>query len=487
MDDALAQAALPKELEEQLIAELKGEVISPADHRYQDARKVWNAMFDDHRPAVILRCADEEDVLKSIRAVRHADLPVAVRGGGHHVAGFGTCDGGVVIDLSRIRSTEMRNGGLVAAVGGGATLHDVDTATDAHDRSVPLGVVSPTGVGGLTLSGGVGWLTRLHGYTCDNLVAARVVTAAGEIVRTSETENPDLLWGLRGGGGNFGVVTEFEYRTHPIAGVVVAEAYHVVDSDRRVEDTLRFYREWTAHLPREATVWIVVERIGDDYDLLADSKGRLVVSLLGCCVGSAERAELHLAPMLTEGNPTAVRIRPMRMVELQHAQDGSGAAAPDMHVYMKGEMITELTDSVISKIAAHAQQLPSTGSLFEMGMLGGAMADQPRMASAMGLRNARYLAGFTMMTMQGEQVTAGTEWAKTGWSALREVSAGGTYLNFSGDENAHRVLGSLVAADAPKRSKLLELKGRYDPGNFFRINHNIPPLAQPAAQGVSPR
>src|SRR5579884_248182 len=204
MDEALAELALPNELEEQPRNELAGPVISPSDDRYQDGCRVWNAMFDNHRPAVVLRCADEEDVRRAISALRHSDLRVAVRGGGHHVAGFGTCDGGAVIDLSEIRSTEIRDGGSVIAVGGGATLHDVDTATDAVGRAVPLGVVSPTGVGGLTLSGGVGWLTRLHGYTCDNLVAARVVTAAGEVVHTSETENQDLLWGLRGGGGNFG-------------------------------------------------------------------------------------------------------------------------------------------------------------------------------------------------------------------------------------------------------------------------------------------
>lgn len=475
MDEALAELALPKELEEQLRTELTGSVISPSDDRYHDACRVWNAMFDNHRPAVILRCADEEDVLRSVRALRQSDLPVAVRGGGHHVAGFGTCDGGVVIDLSQMRSTDMRNGGSLIAVGGGATLHDVDTATDAVDRSVPLGVVSPTGVGGLTLSGGVGWLTRLHGYTCDNLVAARVVTAAGEVVHTSEKENPDLLWGLRGGGGNFGVVTEFEYRTHPVEGAVVAEAYHVVDSDRRVEDTLRFYREWTADLPREVTVWIVVERVGAAYDLLADSYGKLVVGLLGCSVGPAQRGEKQLAPMLTEGNPTASRITPMRMVELQHAQDDSGAAARDMHSYMKGEMITELTDSVIAEIAAHTQRLPSAGSLFEMGMLGGAMADPSNTASAVGLRNARYIAGFTLMTAESDQVAPGIEWARAAWAPLREVSAGGTYLNFSGDESSQRVLGSLAEDDAAKRRKLLELKRRYDPGNFFRINHNIRP------------
>ncbi len=475
MDEALAELALPNELEEQLRNELAGPVISPSDDRYQDACRVWNAMFDNHRPAVVLRCADEEDVRRAISALRHSDLRVAVRGGGHHVAGFGTCDGGAVIDLSEIRSTEIRDGGSVIAVGGGATLHDVDTATDAVGRAVPLGVVSPTGVGGLTLSGGVGWLTRLHGYTCDNLVAARVVTAAGEVVHTSETENQDLLWGLRGGGGNFGVVTEFQYRTHPVGGAVVAEAYHVVDSERRVEDTLRFYRDWTAELPREVTVWIVVERVGGAYDLLPDSRGKLVVGLLGCSVGPTARGEEQLSRMLTEGNPTATRITRMRMVELQRLQDGSGAATRGMHSYMKGEMITELTDSVISEIAAYSQQLPSSGSLFEMGMLGGAMADQPNTASAVGLRDARYIAGFTLMTAQPDEVAAGIEWARAAWAPLRQVSAGGTYLNFSGEETAQRVLDSLAEDDAAKQRKLLELKRRYDPGNFFRINHNIRP------------
>jgi hypothetical protein len=461
----------------ELGAGLRGQLILPSSPHYDDARRVWNAMHDALRPSAIVQCAGEDDVAHAVRCARAAAVPLAIRGGGHHVAGFGTCDGGLVIDLRLLRHAIPIDEGRRIVVGGGATLHDVDVAGDAAGRAVPVGVVSQTGIGGLTLSGGIGWLTRLHGYTCDNLCAADVVTADGEFVHASEDENADLLWGLRGGGGNFGVVTQFEFETHrSCPAVVVGEAYHLAEDERSVEDVLRFYRGWTTDLPREVTVWIVIERVNADYDLLPDAIGQLAISMLGCYAGdSVEAGERLLSPLRREGTPTAHRTSAMRLVELQHLQDQSAAAAPGMHTYMKGEMITELTDAAISGIAARAHHLPTQASLFEMGMVGGAMGERDEMDAAVGLRNGRYMAGFSMMSADAENLEPAIAWTREAWEIFADATAGGTYLNFSADESPERVLGSLGAPRGGKRARLAALKRDYDPGNVFRLNHNIDP------------
>lgn len=433
-------------------------------------------MFDDRMPLAVARCANEEDVCLAVSVLSQEDVPVAVRGGGHHIAGFGTCHEGVVIDLGGLRHAESHAAGSEITVGGGATLHDVDVATSVVDRAVPLGVVSETGVGGLTLSGGIGWLTRLYGYSADNVVSARVVTANGEVVRASERENADLFWGLRGGGGNFGIVTEFNFAAHPVGNVQVAEAVgSAVDHDA-VERMLRFYRDWTEELPRTATVWVEITRAGGS-DATSDSDPRLIVSLLGCSVAPPERAREDLAGITQFGDRAKARIRSMRMVDLQHLQDASGAAAKGMRSYMKGEMITELTDEMITSIASSCEAMPTAGSLFEMGMLGGAIADRDNSFSAVGLRGARFIAGYSMMAGDRDDVGTGIRWARSAWEPLTARSAGGTYLNFSGDEDADRVLASMSASDRSKDKRLRELKRRVDPQNFLRNNHNIAPAA----------
>jgi len=460
-----------------LRAKLRGPVIAPGQPGYDDARKVWNAMFDDRRPLAVVRCVDEDDVAAAVRCLRGTGAPIAIRGGGHHIAGFGTCDAGFVIDMGAMRTVvPVDDGGSRVRVAGGATLHDVDTATDAVGRAVPLGVVSPTGVAGLTLSGGLGWLTRRHGYTCDNLVSARVVTAEGEVVVASERENPELLWALRGGGGNFGVVTEFEFETHPVGPVAVAEAYYPAEREDELVQLLRFYRDWTAELPDAVTAWIMIERASDGHELGADALGKLVVGLLACSLETSGRDRAALEPMLREGSPALTRTTTMSMLDLQHLQDGGSSAATGMHSYMKGEMLTELTDSAIAGIAHHSTQLPTETSLFEMGQLGGALAQRGELDAAVGLRHTRYLGGFSMMSTDGANLDEHIAWTRKAWSSMTDGSAGGVYLNFSGDESRERVMGSLGAApDDEKRRRLVDLKRRYDPDNVFRVNHNIDP------------
>ena len=404
-------------------------------------------MFDDRRPAAVLRCASERDVVEAVRLLR--DLGAAVGGARRRPPhrwfrrlrprvrdrserdAFGD-------DGRRSRDRRRR-----------ATLHEVDTATSSVGRAVPLGVVSPTGVAGLTLSGGVGWLTRRHGYTCDNLLSARVVTAAGDVVTAGEDENADLLWGLRGGGGNFGVVTEFTFQTHPVDEVLIADAYHVVKDESHLESLLRFYRDWSGEQPNETTAWLVVERSNDWYNSLYEgATGDLVFGLLACCISPSDSARRALEHLTGGHGPVFARVSESRLVDLQHLQDDSSSAATGMQSYMKGEMLTELTDEAIAGIAHHCLRMPTPSTLFEMGSLGGAMGDSGELDAAVGLRDAIYLGGFSMMSRDGANLTKNiVVWTRDGWTVLRSGSAGGVYLNFSGDESEERILGSLGKVD----------------------------------------
>src|ERR1700761_3280979 len=229
----------------ELKASLEGDVIAAGDAGYEAAAKVWNGMYDERRPVAVLRPSSEEDVRRAVATLADVDAPLAIRGGGHHIAGFGGCDGGFVIDLGAMRGASVDAEARRIRVEGGALLHDLDTAGAEHGLSVPVGVISPTGVAGLTLTGGVGWQTRAHGYACDNLRRARVVTAAGEVVEASEDENPDLLWGLRGGGGNFGVVTEFDFEAHPQEAALVTYVYYKVESAEEIAELVGAYRDWS--------------------------------------------------------------------------------------------------------------------------------------------------------------------------------------------------------------------------------------------------
>jgi hypothetical protein len=460
-------------------ARFRGDVIRPGHPSYERAARVWNAAFDVLRPAAVLRCVDEDDVVTAMRAVRESGVPVAVRGGGHHVAGFGSCDGGFVIDLELIRNVVAVDHRCERLrVGGGATLHEIDTVTAAFGRAVPLGTVSKTGIGGLTLSGGIGWLTRRHGYTCDNLVSARVVTPSAEVVIASEDENADLLWGLRGGGGNFGIVTEFEFRTHDAETVETAEAYRVVDDESDFLEALAFYRKWTLGLSESATVWLSVEHIAPFHHMLPEQAwGRLAVCFLACTLDVSPEGRRELDALLEWAPDGCARRADMRLIDLQHVQDSSNSAADGMYTYMKGEMLTSLTDIAISGISKAMMSVPTSNSLFEMGMLGGALGAHDDADGAVGMRDAQYLAGFSMMSTESLGFEQHTAWAREARECLMgNGSAGGVYLNFNGAEPGDQVLGSLGASrGSAKRARLIRLKRQFDPGNLLRRNHNIDP------------
>jgi FAD/FMN-containing dehydrogenase len=466
------------------IAELqdrvRGPVIPPDDAAYEEARKVWNGMFDERRPAAVIRPADEADVAAAVAVLADVEAPLAMRGGGHHIAGFGGCDGGFVLDLSGMRGSAVDPDARRIRVEGGALLHDLDTAGAEHGLSVPVGVISPTGVAGLTLTGGVGWQTRAHGYACDALRACRVVTAGGEVVVASEEENPDLLWGLRGGGGNFGVVTELEFDAHPRDEVLVTFVYYAVEDAEDIAGFLHQYRDWAGESNNDHTAWTFIGTASTTFEALApDLVGRKYIGFTACSLDTGDASRAHLERIEHFGAPVLAQTAAMRMVELQHFGDGGDAALAGMPRYMKGEMMRELTDEMLAGIAARSAAMPTRRTIYEMGMLGGEMAARGEMEMAVGLRDANFLGGFSIMGEEpGEDIAPAMQWAREAWQVLRPGSVGGTYLNFDGEADEDRVLGSLSADRGdPKREKLAEVKRTWDPGNRFHVNHNIAPEA----------
>jgi FAD/FMN-containing dehydrogenase len=464
---------------DELRANLDGEVIAAGDPEYTAATKVWNGMFDDRRPVAVLRPTSEEDVRRAVAALADVDAPLAMRGGGHHIAGFGGCDGGFVIDMSRLRGSSVDPDARRIRVQGGARLHELDTAGAEHGLSVPVGVISPTGVAGLVLTGGVGWQTRKHGYGCDKLRSARVVTAGGDVVVASEEENADLLWGLRGGGGNFGVVTEFEFDAHEQDAVLVTYVYYRVDDAEEIAALVRAYRDWSLESNRDQTGWTFLGTASETFRPLApDLVGKKYVGFTACSLDLSDASRVHLEKIERFADaPLIAQTVPMRMVELQHFGDSGDAALAGFPRYMKGEMMRELTDSMIDGIAGKAVAMPTTRTIFEMGMQGGAMADIGEMEMAVGMRDAEHLGGWSVMGDEpGEDISDAIQWAREAWQVLAPGSCGGTYLNFDGEADEGRVLGSLSADRGDeKRARLAEIKRTWDPGNRFHVNHNIRP------------
>jgi FAD/FMN-containing dehydrogenase len=293
---------------------LRGELLRPGDRGYEEARRIWNGAID-RRPALIARCVDEQDVASALRFARDRELAISVRSGGHGVAGHAICDGGLVIDLSLLKGVEVDPAGLVARAQAGALLGELDAATQPHGLATPAGIVSHTGIAGLTLGGGIGWLTRALGATVDNLLSARMVTADGSVVTASDEENPELLWGLRGGGGNFGIVTEFEYRLHPLDPTVLAgPVYYALDEGA---DVLRAYRDAVADAPDVLTTIVNLRLVPPLQFLPSELHGRPVVTVLGCWCGELERGERAVQPLRELGTPLFDGLKPRPFIELQ--------------------------------------------------------------------------------------------------------------------------------------------------------------------------
>jgi FAD/FMN-containing dehydrogenase len=443
-----------------------GELIGPDDARYDGARRVWNGMVD-RRPALIARCAGEDDVVAALGFAREHRLAVAVRGGGHNVAGNAVCDGGIVIDLSALKTIAVDPDRRTAVVRPGVLLGELDRATQAFGLATPTGNVSMTGVAGLTLGGGLGWIARKHGPACDNLLSARVVTAAGERVTASADENPDLLWGLRGGGGNFGVVTSFEYRLHPVGPQVIAGGVLHAFSD--APEVFRFFADFVATAPDELSVTASTFRAPPGMPIAPDLHGELVTMLAVCWAGDLVAGERALRPLRSFGRPLADLIAPMPYTALQ---SGSDAAYPNgQQNYWKSHYVDEMTDGAIATLMEHAPRMTSPQSSFYFQHLGGAIGRPGIDTAAFGHREAVF--DFAILTVWNDRAEDDEHltWARD-FAAAMAPYATGVYVNNLGVEGADRVRAAYAPATY---ERLVALKNAYDPHNVFRLNQNVVP------------
>ena len=451
---------------EELRQALMGPVVAPGDADYERSRRVWNGVIDRH-PALVARCASTADVVEAVRFARSERLLTAVRGGGHNVAGYGTCDGGIVIDLSAMRGVEVDAERRLARVQGGALWSDVDTAAQAHGLGVTGGLISHTGVGGLTLGGGIGWLMRKHGLTCDNLLAADLVTADGMRVRASGDENPELLWALRGGGGNFGVVTSFEFALHPVGSVYGGGILQPLE---QAGEFLRAYREWAPDAPDELTTLANFITVPPAPSFPADLHGRKVMAVGFCYSGSQEDGDRAIEPLRRMGAPVFETAALMPYAVRNTLQDPS--APPGLCSYWKSDYLTGLDDALIDLLVECARQATSPFSMIHVYQLGGAVARTDEDSAAYAHRSAPFVASIIAAWMDpSEDATAHVDWTRQYWSRLRPHTAG-TYVNFLGDEGADRVRD---AYGDDTYARLAAVKAAFDPTNLFRLNHNVEP------------
>jgi FAD/FMN-containing dehydrogenase len=445
-----------------------GELLAPGDESYDEARKIWNGAID-RRPALIACCRSADDVVAALRLARERDLLVAVRGGGHGVAGLAVCDDGLVIDLSAMRGVAVDPAARTARAQAGALWGDVDGATQEHGLATVGGIVTHTGIAGLTLGGGIGWLMRRYGATVDNLLGAEVVTADGEIVRASEDEHPDLLWGLRGGGGNFGVVTSFDYRLHAVGPTVLAGPIYYDLED--APEVLRHYRDYIAEAPDELTTIVNLRHAPPLAFLPAEVHGRPVVAVVVCYAGALDRGDELLAPLRRFGSPIVDAIAPRPYVELQELFN---AAVPHgWHYYWKSWELQPLEDVAIDALVEQAGRITNDRSYIIVFQLGGAVARVGEHDTAYAQRDAAHNVNINAAWLPDEpEPERHVEWARGCFAALEPFAGGRAYVNFLGDEGADRVR---AAYGEEKYARLVELKRAYDPTNVFRLNQNIDP------------
>ncbi|GAA4676954.1 FAD-binding oxidoreductase [Pseudonocardia yuanmonensis] len=452
----------------ELAATLRGPVIRPGDVGYDEARAVYNAMID-RKPAAIARVADVADVIACVRAAREHGLLLSVRGGGHNAAGLGVSDGALVVDLSGLRSTTVDPVAGTVRADGGCTWGDVDHATGAFGMATPSGIIGTTGVAGLTLGGGTGYLTRRFGLTIDNLLSADVVLADGSFVRASAEDHPDLFWALRGGGGNFGVVTSFVFRCHQIGenGTVIAGPVFYDLED--IAEVMRWYRDLLPSLPEELNGWIGVLAVPPVEPFPEALWNRTVCAILWCYTGPHAVADEVLAPIREFGAPLLVGLGAMPYAGLQGAFD---ALYPPGHQwYWRADVVREISDEAIEVHRRFGERLPTGQSTMHLYPIDGAAARVGPEETAFPFRDGGWngvIVGVDPDPANAELITG---WTREYWDALHPLTEGGAYVNFMMDEGADRVRAS-YRENFPR---LQEVKRRYDPGNLFRVNQNIPP------------
>jgi FAD/FMN-containing dehydrogenase len=448
--------------------DIEGLVILPPDPGFDAARRIWNGLID-RRPAAIVEAGAVADIATTIQLVRELGLPLAIRGGGHNVAGNGTVDSGIVLDLSRLNSVDVDPNAREVTVGAGATLGDLDRATEPHGLAVPIGVVSGTGVAGLTLGGGVGWLTRAYGLTVDNLLNADLITATGELVRASATENPELFWGLRGGGGNFGVVTSFTFRAVELAPDMLTGTFiYVAD---QWPSALGAYQAWTADLPDALTSILTVMVPPPSWDLGSDP-----LLLVGFTWATPNRAdgEQLVDRLRTAAAPTVEVLEPTPWTAWQSAADD--LFPKGVRAYWKNTSFDRLDDETIATLVRFGREQTWRGTAFDIHHMGGAFGRVAEDATPFPNRSAGFwlnVYGFWDDPADDEPRSA---WIRSFAAAMKPHASGGQYVNFLGQEGGRNGRQAATAVYGPaKLERLVALKRRYDPDNIFRLNHNIPP------------
>jgi FAD/FMN-containing dehydrogenase len=452
-----SQTGVKGEALEALAGRMRGPLLTPELDGYDDARTIWNGMID-HKPALIGRCLGTADVKACVEFAREHDLLVSVKGGGHNFAGKSVCEGGFMIDLSLMRSTHVDPARLRARAGGGAKWIDFDHETQAFGLATTGGTVGDTGIGGLTLGGGIGWLAGKYGLACDNLVAADVVLADGRVVTACADENDDLFWGLRGGSGNFGVVTSFEYQVHPVTQVLAGPVFHPFSE---AASALGFYSQFSQDIPDELNTGCV---------LMHTPEGVPVAGIIGCWNGAFETGERVLQPLRGFGAPLVDEIQPMPYPALQTALDP--ALPVGNRYYAKGHLIGEATDEVVATVVEYYERVPSPGNFVLLQQLGNAANRIDPAATAFSHRHARYeltiLAGWTDPADDEKNV----RWVRELYDATAQFGLG-VYVNSLVDDDQ-----AVESAYQPETfQRLRSLKATYDPTNFFRLNPNIPPSA----------
>jgi hypothetical protein len=446
----------------------QGRLIGPEDADYDEARKVYNAMHDK-RPALIAQCAGADDVAMAIAFAREHDLLIAVRGGGHNGAGLGTCDDGVVIDLASLNDVAVDPAARTVRVGGGCTWGDVDRATNEHGLATPSGIISTTGVGGLTLGGGIGHLTRKCGLTIDNLLEAELVLASGERVRASGDEHPDLYWAIRGGGGNFGVVTSFLFRLHPVGTVIAGPTFWPAEQGAEV---LTAYREFLPSAPRELNGFFAFHIVPPGPPFPEAIHLREVSGVVWCYIGSEEDAARAMAPLLDSlPEPLMHGVAPMPHSTLQGAFDG--LYPPGDQWYWRADFVKEIPDEAVQIHQRFGNELPSMKSTMHMYPIDGAAHDVASSDTAWAYRDARWGSVFAGVDPEPANVDKIRRWSVDYFEELHPYSAGGAYVNMMMDEGQERVRASY----GPNYDRLAAIKATYDPGNTFRVNQNIQPKA----------
>lgn len=451
---------------EKLNDTIKGRVLTPGDSHYDSAREIWNAMID-RKPAVIVQCADAADVPVAINFARENGLEIAIKGGGHSIAGLSVCDSGLVIDLSQMKEVKVDPQNQRATVQAGATLRDFDEAVQKHGLATPVGINSTTGIAGLTLGGGFGWLTRLYGMTIDNLLSAEVVTADGKSVSVSEVTNADLFWAIRGGGGNFGVVTQFQFQLHPVGPQVLAGLF--VFPFHQAKQVLNRYREFVVSSPRELNAWVVMRKAPPLPFLPAEVHGKEVVLVPVFYVGTPAAGEKAIAPIRQFGDLVGEHVGAQPYVQWQQAFDP--LLTPGARNYWKSHNFIQLSDGAVEQMIEFAGKLPSPHCEIFVGQVAGAANDVAPDATAYVGRDAKFVMNVHGRWDSEAQDEKCIRWSRDFFKATAPFASSGAYVNFMTAEEVNRV----AAAYGPNYQRLLEVKKKYDPENIFRGNHNIQP------------